>query len=357
MRPISEPSPLRGIDLPVPDVDVIIVAFGPEPLLESSVQSALDSEGVDPRVLLVDNGCTNDAIERLRAHESVTYLAAPANLGFAGGVMLASSHLRAQHLALVNSDVIIRADVLRTLVERLSELRVGIVMPLILRRDSGLVNSAGNPLHLLAYSWAGNDGTSPDGLLPRHIAVASGAMLALRRETWERIGGLAEEFFLYHEDVDLSIACRQAGLDVVLEPSVSVSHDHDWNRNPQKIGLSERNRLVVMLTRYPASVLIRLLPLVAAVEVGSVLLGGIPGVRSAKLRGYLWLIRNRRWIARRRRANLRMMTDPVGFLDMTSTRFDASAPSAGLGPRLLDRIVPMYARLLGLARQQPEKPE
>jgi hypothetical protein len=52
-----------------------------------------------------------------------------------------------------------------------------------------------------------------------------------------------------------------------------------------------------------------------------------------------------------------MMTDPVGFLDMTSTRFDASAPSAGLGPRLLDRIVPMYARLLGLARQQPEKPE
>jgi GT2 family glycosyltransferase len=119
MRPISEPSPLRGIDLPVPDVDVIIVAFGPEPLLESSVQSALDSEGVDPRVLLVDNGCTNDAIERLRAHESVTYLAAPANLGFAGGVMLASSHLRAQHLALVNSDVIIRADVLRTLVERL----------------------------------------------------------------------------------------------------------------------------------------------------------------------------------------------------------------------------------------------
>lgn len=318
--------------------------------MESCVRSTLGSEGISLRILLVDNGCTNKELNRLREHPRVELIAAPMNLGFAGGVMLASSHLKARHLALVNSDVVVGPSVLRTLTSRLADPKIGIVTPLILRRDTGKVNSAGNPLHLLAYSWAGENGASPDSILPRSVAVASGATLALRSETWRQIGGLAEEFFLYHEDVDLSIACRQAGYDVVLDPSVSVSHDHDWHRNPRKVELSERNRLIVILTRYPTSLLVRLLPLVVVVEIGALLLGGIRGSRSAKLRGYLWLARNLRWVVRRRRANLGHVSDGLGFLAVTSTKFDPSAPAAGSGPRLLDRVVPTYSRLLRIRR-------
>jgi len=334
------------------DFDVIVVAFGAEPLLERCIRSVLDSQDASVRILLIDNGCTNPDAERIYSDPSVKRILSPSNLGFAGGVMAADPHLLADHVALVNSDVLLRPDVLSRLKRSLDDPEVGIVSPLILRLDDGLVNSAGNPLHLLGYSWAGRDGAHPQTISPGPLAVASGAMLALRRDVWQKLGGLPERFFLYQEDVDLSLACHQAGYRIMIDPTVSVLHDHDWGRNPQKLELAERNRLAVVLTRYPTSLLLRLMPLLVATELGVVLLGGLPGARRAKLRGYLWLARNRSWLRERRRRNRALAAAPSAFLARTSTRFDESAPQAGLGPWILDRVVPKYAQLLRIDTQQ-----
>jgi hypothetical protein len=65
--------------------------------------------------------------------------------------------------------------------------------------------------------------------------------------------------------------------------------------------LSERNRLLFVLTAYEARTLLVLaLPLVAvelAVFAGSVAMG----TAGKKLSGWMWLLRNRHWIAHRRR--------------------------------------------------------
>lgn len=329
-----------------PTFDVIVVAFGPEPLLERCVRSVLTSDGVIVRVLLVDNGCTNPVLERLSEDPDVELLRLPQNAGFSGGVMAASARLRADHVALLNSDATIEPEVLRGLAQVLSDPSIGIAMPLLLRVADGRINSAGNPLHLMGFSWAGQDGEEVGSARSGDVACVSGAALALRRTTWERLGGLPECYFLYHEDVDLSIASHQAGLRIVLDAALVAHHDHDWERNAQKLYLAERNRLVTVLTRYPGSVLLRLLPLIIATELGALLLGGLPGARIAKVRGHLWLLRNARWILHRRRMNLAAATDPAGFLARCSDRFDTSAPVSGAGLRLLDMVIPRYARLL-----------
>lgn len=347
----SIPGGGEGSDLGAPSFDVIIVAYGPEPLLERCVDAVLDSSQVDLRILLIDNGCTNPNLERIRSKPSVEYVVSPSNLGFAGGVMVADPLIRAEHVALVNSDVLVESDVLSRLATSLEAPEIGIVMPLILRLRDGLVNCAGNPLHILGYSWAGSDGAPPTSIASGPVAIASGAMLALRHSVWRQLGGLPEPFFLYSEDVDLSIACHQAGYDVILDATAKVLHDHDWGRNPRKVEFAERNRLAVMLTRYPAGVLLRLLPLLLVAELGAILLGGLPGARLAKLRGYSWLARNASWLRRRRRANLDRAVAPAAFLARASSRFDDFAPDAGSGPRLLDAVVPHYARILGIGSQ------
>ncbi len=341
-----------GSDKPRTDFDVIVVAYGAEPLLGRCVRSVLESQDVSVRILLVDNGCTNPDAEQLCSDPSIERLLSPTNLGFAGGVMAADPHLLADHVALVNSDVLLGPEVLARLKRSLEDPEVGIVSPLILRIDDGRVNSAGNPLHLLGYSWAGCNGAHPDTISPASVAVASGAMLAIRRDVWRELGGLPERFFLYQEDVDLSLACHQAGYDIIVDPTVSVRHDHDWGRNARKLELAERNRLAVLLTRYPVSLLLRLLPLLLATELGVILLGGLPGARRAKLRGYLWLVRNASWLRERRRQNRERAVTPSLFLSRTSTRFDESAPEAGLGPWILDRVVPRYAQLVRIHTEQ-----
>lgn len=228
---------------------------------------------------------------------------------------------------------------------------MGLAMPMILRRSDGRINTAGNPLHLLGFSWAGSNGEDAKSFTqPAPVPAASGAALALRRTTWMRLGGFPSRFFLYQEDVDLSIACHQAGLKVLLEPRCSVAHDYNWGRNPEKIYLAERNRLAVILTRYPFALIARLAPMIVLTELGALAFGGFPGARAAKVRGYLWLIRNVSWIRGRRQENFRRATNPWGFLSHTTARFDSSAPEAGIGPRVLNALLPSYASATRLSR-------
>ncbi len=114
-----------------------------------------------------------------------------------------------------------------------------------------------------------------------------------------------------------------------------------------KFELAERNRLLVLLTRYPRALLLRLLPILLVTEIGALLTGGLPGARRAKLRGYVWLARNTAWILARRRENLDRAVVADGFVAHLTPRFDEGAPEAGRGPALLDTVLPTYLRLVG----------
>ncbi len=52
----------------------------------------------------------------------------------------------------------------------------------------------------------------------------AGLFLAMRRETFERLGGFDAGYFLYCEDVDLCLRARQLGLAVELLPQLRISH-------------------------------------------------------------------------------------------------------------------------------------
>lgn len=339
---------------PLPTVDVIVVAFGAEPLLQECIMSILSSEGVRVRVLLVDNGCSNPALSDLSDDPNVVILPTKKNVGFAGGVSEAAAQATGSHLALVNSDAVVEPLTLHRLTLSLRDPRVGIVMPLIIRRDDGSINSAGNPLHVLGYSWAGGNGQDPTHVRSGPIPVASGAALMTTHETWTRLGGVPARFFMYQEDVDLSLACHQAGLRVEINAECAVQHDHDWSRNGLKTELAERNRLAIIVTRYPTRLLLGLTPLLLAVELGAVIIGGLPGVRSAKLRGYVWLLTNARWLVQRRRENLSRAAFPSGFIPFLTDTFDVSAPDAGPGPALLNRVIPRLLRTLGVHPSSPQ---
>jgi len=329
-------------------VDAIVVAHGPEPLLADCVDALLRSRDVQTRVILVDNGCTNPDLANIRGRERLIHLGFCGNDGFAGGVRRGLEESSATCVALVNSDVVVSDGAVAALVDVLRDSDVGLVSPRVLRRQDGRINSDGNPLHVLGYSWAGRNGETAHPSERRDVAVATGAMLMARRRDLVRLEVPHPRFFLYHEDTDMSLAFHQQGMRVAVEPSVTVEHDYLWDRNSRKLELAERNRLVVLLTRYPFALLARLSIALVAVEIGSLIFGGLPGARRAKLRGHLWLLRNLSWIRERRSANLSRATHEDGFVRHLTASFDSSAPDAGAGPRVLDRLLPAYLRAVGL---------
>ncbi len=282
-------------------VSAVVLAWGDEPVLEEAVHAALASEGVSVDVVLVDNGCTSDAVTRLATVPGVTVVEPGENLGFAGGCNLGAARASGDHLAFVNGDAVVRPTALAALVGALHE-TVGLATAsLRLYGADDVVNSAGNPVHYLGLSWAGGLGKPASQYAePADVASATGAATVCRADRFRALGGFCEPMFAYCEDAELSLRCWQRGWRVVYVPDAVVVHRYEFSRNPRKMYLVERNRLFLVLTLWSA----RLLALVAlpllALEVAVLAMAVRDGWARQKAAGWWWLIRNAALVRRRR---------------------------------------------------------
>ncbi len=308
-------------------VDVVVPAWGNDPWLERAVESILASTGVDAVAVVVDNGADPDVVERLAARSGVTVVRPGSNLGFAGGCNAGAAVGRGDVVAFLNQDAILEPGALEALAEVADRPDVGIASASIrLADDADLLNSAGNPVHFLGFSWAGayrQPAAAHDA--ERDVASASGTAMAMRRDVWGALGGFAEEYFAYLEDTELSLRCWQRGLRVVYVPAAVVTHRYRFSRNPAKWYLLERNRLVLLLTAYERRTLVLLLPAAAAVELGMLLVAARGGWLRPKLRGWAWVLRHRRWIgARRRQVQTARTVGDRAIAPRLATRFAAA---------------------------------
>ena len=139
-----------------PTVGVVVLAWQDEPYLAECVAALRGSTGVDVRLVVVDNGCRPEDLPP--DVPDVTVLRPGRNTGFAGGCNLGAAALDTEYLALVNSDCVVAPDTLAKLVAEAALPWVGPVMASI-RLPGGLLNSGGNPVHLIGLSWAGGLGT------------------------------------------------------------------------------------------------------------------------------------------------------------------------------------------------------
>jgi GT2 family glycosyltransferase len=166
------------------------------------------------------------------------------------------------------------------------------------------INTAGNVVHFLGLSWAGRCGQpiaeAPTGL--EQVAFASGAALVVRRQAWQEVGGFDPRWFMYCEDLDLSLRLWLAGWEVGIAPAARVEHDYDFDKGERKWFLLERNRWWTILSDYPTGLLVLLLPALLATELALLGVAASGGWLRAKLRAQAALLRSLPAILARRRA-------------------------------------------------------
>ncbi|WP_426592751.1 glycosyltransferase family 2 protein [Cellulomonas sp. McL0617] len=332
-----------------PAVDVVVLAFGDEPFLEDALDAVLASTGIAVRLVLVDNGCTRGDVDTLAATRGVPVLRPARNLGFTGGVNLGAARGDAPFLALVNSDAIVEPDALALLVEVATDPGTGIASGDIrLADDPDTMNTAGNPLHVLGLSWAGGLGDpAAKHRVRRDVASATGATLVLRRETWAALGGFPEAFFAYQEDLELSWRCWQRGLRVQYVPGAVVVHHYEFSRNPLKMYLLERNRLLFVLTTYGTRTLLLLAPALLGFELAMLVVASVQGWGRQKVRGWGWVLRHVPWIRARRRTVQGDRTVPDrDLVPLWVSRFSPVAMALPAGADVLQGLLAGYWALV-----------
>lgn len=330
-------------------VSAVIVAYGAEPWLEEAVAAVLASSGVQVDVVIVDNGDTSGAVDRLAGADRVQILSPGSNTGFAGGCNAGADVATGEVLVLVNPDVIVDAATLERLAQVALEPGVGIATSSLRQgEDPQLMNSAGNPVHYLGLAWAGAHGEpATRHSLRATVASASGACAALSRSLWDELGGFEPAYFAYHEDVELSLRCWQRGLQVVYVPDATAVHFYEFSRNKFKNQLLERNRWFTLLTIYSARTLALLAPALVGLEL--ILLAGAAaqGWLPAKLASYRWLIKHAKLIrARRTQVQAERLRTDRELASVLAAKFEPTNLGSLPGLPVLNAVLGGYWRVV-----------
>lgn len=230
----------------MPDLTVIVVSWNVSELLDrclSSLYEALERDGLQAHVCVVDNGSRDGSAAMVRSsHPWVHLEALPDNVGYVRANNLALARLQGQARAhwLLNPDTVIHHGTAAALLRFLDvHPRVGMVAPSLLNPNGTRQESAFRfpglfqllfALELLPrrFYYSRLNGRYAPELYeqgaPFPIDHPLGAAMMVRDRTLAEIGPLDEGYFMYCEEIDWAWRMAAAGWERWLLPHVAVTH-------------------------------------------------------------------------------------------------------------------------------------
>jgi GT2 family glycosyltransferase len=249
-------------------LSTVVVAHDSLAELRRSLPALLTQLSPGDELIVVDNA-SGDGIRRELADiaPEARLVALDRNEGFAAGANRGAGEARSELLVLLNPDAIVEpgwAEAIRAPWRGPWAAWMG----LVLLEDGRSINTSGGILHFTGFGWAGQIGEPASAAppAPAPVGFVSGACLAIPRVTWNEIGGFPEHFFMYCEDVDLSLKLRLRGEALAVVPAARVRHEYEFGKGLRKWRLLERNRWATMIRTYPGSLLLAIGPALAVTE-------------------------------------------------------------------------------------------
>jgi N-acetylglucosaminyl-diphospho-decaprenol L-rhamnosyltransferase len=210
-----------------PSIDVVIPAYNRWDLTSSCLRH-LAAQTVDHRVIVVDNGSTDETPTALRRdwpRASVVELGH--NHAFTRAVNLGVLAGEGECVVLLNNDVELRPDCLAQLVAPLEhDPGVGSVAALLLAPGERLIDSVGVTTDVTLAGFARLQGLGVEHARDARPVLTGpeGTAAAYRRAAWTEVGGLDESIHAYMEVLDLAWRLRRAGWDTACAPDAVGVH-------------------------------------------------------------------------------------------------------------------------------------
>lgn len=206
------------------------------------------------RIVIVDSGSTErEYLETLRKKDGLILLEAE-NIGFGQANNLGMSAIPPEPgtVLFLNPDTFLHSDFIANCCRILEKnLQIGVITGKMLGYDpvhgkpTGKLDSTG-----IFRKWYGRwydrgQGETDAGRYDAssEVPAVCGALMCCRTEALMSLGGGAvfdKEFFLYKEDIELSLRLRDKGWQLVYDPTLLAYHCRGWQKDRQLIPHSLR---------------------------------------------------------------------------------------------------------------------
>lgn len=246
---------------PTHKLAIIVLNYRTPEMVIDCLKSLCDQVRPDHRVVVVDNcsgddsaNVIEDAITKHGWSDWARVERSPVNGGFAAGNNVGIRSIDAEIYLLLNSDTIVRAGAIETLLETLethpdvhmlgpqlewmdgkhqvSTFRYRTPMTELLYASSLGVFAKVFPSHVVArelHEWT------------KGIDWASFACIAIRKEVFDKVGLLDEGYFMYFEDIAFCRKATRAGFKIAYQPKAHVVHLRGGS-SPVKEATKQRKR-------------------------------------------------------------------------------------------------------------------
>lgn len=257
-------------------VFVVILNWNQPKLTIECLQSLqkVSTKGYETEIVLIDNGSSDDSLERLRAFKGkkfpVRILANGSNLGFAAGNNVGIKYALNQggdYIALLNNDTTVKSDFLSELLKVMEkDEKIGAASSKIYFAKGYEFHKQGkkyksNQLGKVIWyaggkiDWKNVYGSNrgvdevDKGQYDKSVETdfATGACVIVRAEALKKVGMFDEKYYLYLEDADLSMRLKKRKYKVMYAPKSVI-----WHKVSQSSGIGSdlndyfisRNRLL-----------------------------------------------------------------------------------------------------------------
>lgn len=241
-----------------PLVSVICVAFN-NPQFVVDLVTTLQRQTYDKiEVIVVDNSRNEDLMKYLEnrkrsARDPITRLTyvPNENTGYAGGNVRGITYSHGDFIFILNPDTTLQTDTIEILVNKFlkSSERVLVLVPKIMIKDTGIINSIGmKTMHVgenvyVNIGYLERDNGQYD--CENKLEAFDGAAFMFKREMLSHTYLFDPRFFFGHETTDLAERLIKNGFEIRSCPRAVVNHNVRGTVTTEKVN----NRMNVLLVR------------------------------------------------------------------------------------------------------------
>ena len=244
----------------MPFVSIIIVNFNGLHYLQECFNSLKNLDYPEDcfEVILVDNGSKDGSVEYVESYCNwVKILKLDKNYGFCKPNNDGANIAKGEYIVLLNNDTIVSKQWLSELVKSAMTEKdiVCCASKILYYNERSVINAAGGKLTLIGGGFYRGYGEKDSNKYNKreYVGFGCGAGVLVRKDFFQYVGGLDEEYFASVEEMDLGWKSWLFGFKVLYVPSAVMYHKESGTFGekgmiqPIKVYLATRNRLYTII--------------------------------------------------------------------------------------------------------------
>ncbi len=221
------------------EISIVVVNWNSGAQLYRCVNSIFQySNDLNVKIIVVDNGSSDNSLELISEFSKVKVIKVGENLGFGKACNLGAKNVKSEFLLFLNPDAEVYQDTLQNTYNFMvneNNQNIGVCGVQLINEKSEvdysctwlptfntmLARSTGADRIFNGWSYFMNNWDHKNSRKVDHVI---GAFYFVRKHVFDSVDGFDERFFVYLEDLDLSLRIKEKGFDIYYLSEIRAFH-------------------------------------------------------------------------------------------------------------------------------------